>query len=386
MITNISSILLPYNYPNINHSDLFEYLNHFEKSKSLFKKKIFFNIESPPLDPSLTFDYFAIILNFFIKDKIIISNLFFLLTLTLTGLSSFFLINFLINNKLISFFCGTLYMTSNYIFHQYYWGHLNLIQLQYLPLIFLFIVKLIKNNYFDFKSSAILGILLSLQSFSSAQYSVYLLVIIIFCFFPFLVYYYYKNKIIYRKNLLLNFLIVILLFILLSGYYINKRLVFHKEITRSLEENLRYGWHVNNIFDFINPSKKVYIGPLSIFYLIICLFYFIFKKSKQKKYFFPFILMFFISLISMFGPISKNSFYYFLYKYFPLIDKFRVPLRFFPFLLLSIVVIYAYFLKNILKEQKILTKFLFLLMFWLSLILQYAFSKYFMERYLFKFF
>lgn len=381
LINNLHSILLPKNYSSPSFSDIFEFINILKESEALlFKNKVIFHFPPYAFEPSITFNYFGILLGFFIKNKIVIVNLFFLLVIAFSGYGSFLITNYFIRDKLISILAGILYITSNNIFHHYYWGHLNLIQMQYIPIIILLFLKLSQESRLNLRLTAITGFFYSLQLFSSTQYAIYLTVILLFCFLPLILFKNFKNI----KILFINFIFTSLTFLIISGYYIYKRLNYQGTIIRSLEENLTPGFRLNSLLNLVDPNHKAFVGVITIFYFLISVIYLFLKIERNNKiWFWSLILMFIFSLLFMFGPITNLSPYYILYRYFPLINKFRVPLRFFPFLLLSIINICTLALSTLLKGQSAILKIIFILLLWLSLIMQYLSSSYFIGRYLY---
>jgi len=89
----------------------------------------------------------------------------------------FFFTKELIKNKWAALFSGFLYMSSSYLFSEYFLGHSNLWQLQWIPIIFLFLERILSGKR-SFKEYVCLGLFLGIQTISASYYIIYLTFII----------------------------------------------------------------------------------------------------------------------------------------------------------------------------------------------------------------
>lgn len=239
-------------------------------------------------------------------------------------------------------------MSSNYIFHQYIWGHTNIWQIQWIPLIFLFLEKTIK--YEKIKYSLYLGIALALQILSSSQYIVYLSFII--PLYLLLRIFIVDKKILINKKFYLNMFISLITAFVLSSFYLVKRIGL-SSVIRTIEENMMWYWRLNNLNELLSFGENISIGPIHIIFLGFGLFvlWMNIKNKDYRKYFIYLILFIFI-IIAMFGPFSKFAPYYWLYKIWPFVKNFRVLRRLFPFVLMSSSILSSLFLLYLKDQNK----------------------------------
>jgi hypothetical protein len=173
LILHLDGFLLVKGYGDVYHSDTYGFIGHMVKAgELLYNNDSLFNFNHPPDDFAITFDYFGVLLISMGFSPIIAYNLFFLSSLFLSGLFMYLLMFELSKDGLSSFFSGFVYMSSNYVFNEYVWGHPNLWQIQWIPLIFLLIEGSLDVR--GIRYPVALGVVLALQVYSSTQYAVYL--------------------------------------------------------------------------------------------------------------------------------------------------------------------------------------------------------------------
>lgn len=301
-------------------------------------------------------------------------NIIFLISFFLSGLFMFFLTNYLIKNRLIACFSGAMYVMSNYVFLQFLIGHGNQMQIQWIPLLLYFILKSFdtKNIFY----AIMLGIVASVLLLSGVQYFAFM-TIIFSCIF--LVKYWKQINSLDTAKLLF---IAGFVFILLSGIFIFFRINV-VSITRTIQDISYKPWRLNSITELFSYNSVIQLKLILIPFFIYGLVKII--LSKPKKY--SFLLFgFLLSLIFAIGFIGRFSPYYFLYLFWPFVNKFRTPQRFFPFIHLFMILISAIGLKDFFSKKwihknllyQILLLFLFLI---IDIILSFIFSSFFRSQF-----
>lgn len=350
LILHLDGFLLSKNYKDISHSDTKVHMKYMLKSKELFLDGKDFIVL--PSDYSLAQTYnllgiFSIIV--LGLNEIVFHNLFFLFCIFLSGLFMYFLMLELSKNKLASFFAGFIYMSSNYLFHQYIFGHTHYIQIQWIPLVFLFLEKTL--NYKKFKYAIFLAISLSLLILSSSQYTVYLSFII--PVYLLLRIYFVDKKILIDKHFYLNIAISNVLAFVFSSFYIFKR-IHSSSIIRTIGENMGKWWVLSYFGQLLSVKTNINLGGIQfilIFLGIIVILAYI--KDKNYRKYIPFAILLIFLIICMAGPFSLYAPYYWLYKFWPFINRFRVPIRLFPFVLMCSSILSSLFLLYIQKMKKL---------------------------------
>jgi len=289
----------------------------------------------------------GLILMFLFKTTSIIAhNLLFIISFFLSGFFMYLLAFELTKNRLGSLLAGFFYCTSNYMFAKLIIGHGVLFQLQWLPLFFLFLEKLMSKP--KLKNSLFLGLSLSLIILSSPYYTVYLTIIApVYCFSR-------NVKFFKNRRLMLLILIAIVISLLLSSFYIFDRLNSPSTI-RTIEDNLNPAWRLDSFWELISPRySSFFVGQIPLLLACCGIYYTLIKKDKRMV---PFVLILFVSLILSIGPVNNFAPYTVLYKIWPFINKFRTPYRIFPFALMSIALLITFFFKEFTKNINYKKKF-----------------------------
>lgn len=327
LVVNLNGFLLPSFYQDLSHSDtlrLIGYINEMKKSGSIQGCIDCWDVPLTYVLPGVLFTSLGV-------DDIVYHNIFFLLCAILSGFFAYLLMLEISKHELASFFTGLFYMTSNFLFHEYYYGHTNILQIQWIPLVLLLVEKIYSSTKIYYP--LFLGIALSLQGLSSSQMMIYL------CFFiP--AYIGLRAVFFDRKNILkidfwLRILLACIISLAMSSYYLFKRLDYIHAV-RSIGENMTMFWRLHSTKLLFDSSSPYFIGliPLILIILgviIICLNY---DQDRYKKYV-PFVALWFFMLIAMMGPFSKLAPYYWLYKFWPFVENLRTPGRLFPFFWIS---------------------------------------------------
>ena len=279
-------------------------------------------------------------------NEIMIHNLLCIISLTFSGFSIYILINEFLRNRIASIIGGIVYMSSPYVLGEIVIGHTNLMLLMWIPLVLLFFHKIIESPN-RLRYSILFGLFLGLQIISSEQYFVYLSIILsIYSFFKF------RRILKLKKQFIKSVAISIITFLLVSGWYISY-FVKEDKVKRTFWENRRKAFTINSLQDlqYIQKYPVLFFSFVGMI-LILCL---------KKREFYPFIFIgIFTSLCSL-GPFNQYAPYSILFKYWPFINAFRVPLRIVVFVLLSISIFSSYLSLLILKEIKSIQRCVFLI-------------------------
>ena len=383
LILHLDGFLLSKVHEDISHSDTEYQINYMLKSKELFlDHQNFIIIQSKYAMPQ-SYVLFGIFSTVFLGlNEIVFHNLFFLLCVFLSGIFMYFFMLELSKDRIASFFSGFLYMSSNFLFHQYMWGHTNILQIQWIPLIFLFLEKTLKKPK-EFKYSIFLGVCLSLQVISSVQYTVYISVVI--PFYILLRTYFVNRKTFVNKYFWINMFVSTILAIAFSSFYLIKRLNMHSVI-RTIEENLELNWRMQSLKSLFDVNSHMYLGIIQVVLILLGISITIwYIKNKRYRIYIPFAILFIFFTLCMFGPASYFLPYYWLYKFWPFINHFRTPVRLFPFVLICSSILSSLFLLSMQKVNA-LKKYKFYILIVIMLIitgLQILSSYYFSSRHLF---
>jgi hypothetical protein len=332
---------------DLRRSDTLYHISHIEKAREhirAYKNPIV--IERGEVAQTYIFSgvFFTYVLR--IKD-VIFHNLFFLACVFLSALFMYLLMFELSKNKLASFFAGFLYMSSNYIFQQYTWGHTNIMQMQWIPLVFLFLEKTLK--YKKIKYAIYLGISLSLLILSSSQYTAYLSFIL--PLYLLLQFFFVDKKNFTDKHFWLNMFISIITAFALSSLYLIKRFSLPSTI-RTIRENMKQSLD-RGFRLLLGIGSHLYLGTIQLLLTLLGM-YIIWLNVKDKNYrkYIPFAILFVLLIICMLGPFSWYAPYYWLYKFWPFINMFRAPKRLFPFVLMCSSILSSLFLIYLQKIRK----------------------------------
>jgi hypothetical protein len=136
-----------------------------------------------------------------------------------------------------------------------------------------------------------------------------------------------------------NLLLAVFLGALLSGYFIVNQFLsdyYPFDISWSYTPS----WRLMSFTNLLDGRESIFIGPVSLC-LVVLGVAFIVEKRKANAYrrFVPVALLLPVLVILMAGPFSEYSLYSILFDHWPFFDYFRVPDRFFPFVLLSVSVL-----------------------------------------------
>ncbi|HYD03517.1 MAG TPA: hypothetical protein VEC16_04410 [Alphaproteobacteria bacterium] len=330
LILNMKGFVLPQVYPDISHSDSLYHIGKFSEQKEFIDQgQAVIIVDSG--DVSQIYIAFGVIVSeYFGLNPVATHNLYFMLVLFMSGLFMYLLAKELLKDHYISMFAAFLYMTAYYIPYAYYWGHSNTIQIQWIPLVFLLIEKILKNP--TWKNGLALGIIGWLQVMSSSYNLIHLTVLVpIYLIFRHFTYAKIKFKKIWKP-----FTLAAITAIILSLPYLIKRIQIESTL-RTIEENSRDYWRLDSLTELININYHLYIGTVQLALTSIAAY--LLFKYKEYRNFISYALLAVFTIICMIGPIGWYMPYYWLYHIWPYFDRLRVPDRMFPFAIMSIALL-----------------------------------------------
>ncbi len=412
-----SFILFNLNYYIINNGDLFFFDWLLQYNYSYFISKYIKNFQEfintnqfypfpnnivfydPIFFPSI-FIYSPIF--YIAKNNVISLNIFIIISFFLNFLSSTYIINKLVKNRLASIFGGLVYTFSPLAYSRVFNGHIEYIQRYFIPFLIYYSIYFIKNP--NKKFSIILGLIIFLSFITNIQLTVFSSVFI-FIFFIYYFFFFFKKKYLKRWliNILKNSIFIFLFFIpliLIYNYYFS--FLLNEKITRTIHES---SYVKVNLIDFFLTKKLIFLNNLQSYPLIKYLFniinseiknwyseYFLspglttifililgifLKKNNFKLY--KLYFLFFLSIILSFGPFIKifnytiKTPYYFLYYIYPLIRVTRTPSRILLVSVFFISIITAFVVKKLLKKPTKLKNF-FIIILLLLLIIEFKYE------------
>ncbi len=360
LIFNMNGFLLPQEYSDISHSDSIQHTSKIDKARTLISEG-----ESPVIvdktDVGPIYIFSGLLLTGLGLSSIAFHNLFLMFVLFFAGFFMYLLTKELTKNKVVSFFAGFLYMSSQYILYAYYWGHSNTVQIQWIPFIFLFLERFIR--YRKTEDALLLGVGLGLQIMSGSYHVAHLgFAIPIYVILRFLL---VEKKFVADKKFWLKLIFAAVTAFIISGFYLIKKLMVSHSVIRTLEENMQSYWRLNSLVDVLNIQSFLYIGLIQ-FALLILAIYFIFRNLKDYRKYLPFLILLIFVLISMMGPFSIFAPGYWLYKAWPLFNHLRVPFRMFPLFLLPLSLLCTIPLQKIKKKYQIIAVVVVILIIFLT--------------------
>lgn len=264
-------------------------------------------------------------------------NLFFVVSMSLSGIFTFLFVREVLEDVEVSIFAGVLYMSSFYIFNTYVMGHVNQWQIQWIPLILFGVERLRLESEIEAlgKSVVLLGVAFAIQVLSSLQYSAYL---------SFMLPLYILLRSMYGASgyRSLGFWkgcgMAMGIAILLTAPYLHAR---YRLVQSGVTEMTplqadQYPWyHLQNVVGefFAGDAQLQFIFRLL---LVVGGFITLVTVSRHRfRQLVPFSFLFGIGVVIAWGPFSPWAPYVLLHKYWPLIEYFRVPYRMLPFALLG---------------------------------------------------
>lgn len=296
------------------------------------------------------------------------SNIVFLLGFVLSGLGAYFLINYVTNSKLSSFFGGLIFAFFPYTFGQIQDNHTNLYTTWFLPFYLLFLLKTLKEKGWKFPTLA--GVFLGLQALNDLTTTSFMLVLSGLVVFYYLVF--HRKDVLNIQNFKKLSLLGVL-FLVLSFPILTRALSVDRK-----EFNLKAPLWVQDYYSadpsfFIQPAafhpilSKLQLAPspkyssiegtLFIGFTVIVLSLIAGIKFFRKSRLFIFLaLSYFILMLgptpSWYGQDFKIPLPFYFYHVIPFIGGIKEPVRMAPFLMLPLAVLSGITLSYIVSRFK----------------------------------
>jgi len=306
-------------------------------------------------------------------NLITIYNIFFILSFLIAAFGMFLLVDYLTKDKKIAFISGIAFTFAPYHFARGL-GHLNMMEYGWIAFFVLFLFKTLNER--KMKNPILAGIFLSIIFLTCFYYTIDS--IIFTCIF--LLYNFLQNrKKIMRIGFIKRFTLMIIIFLLLVIPSSIPRLTewfsiqeyMKKEIEYSISTLIKpHNYIVPNPFNpiFGNFFKEYFRvdSELGSYYtfassvvfvgytiLLMSMFYII-KNPKKSIFWISTVVLFFIL------SLGESELYLLFYNYFPFFSILRDSAQFSIMVMLSLVVLFAFGLKYILKKFKFIRKDLIL--------------------------
>lgn len=292
------------------------------------------------------------------KNPVLAENLYVLATFPLSAITMFLLVYYLTRSSWASFFSGIFYAFSYPRLAQI--GHMPALSSQWLPLVFLYLIKWVREKKFWNLIQIFIWYLASITS--TMYFGVFLIplsgVIIVFEI---------SNDMRDFVKLLRHFFIIFIpavaLLILVLFPYIRLRAEY-PGIRRSVDDAVRLSATPKDYFTILPTTWIAKLGlptdtnerPLypTLTLTTLALYSLFITRTKSRKTIIEFFFLSVAALILSLGPQigSVRLPYYYLYKIFPLLESIRVPARFSIFVILGFSVCSAFTLQTLIQKKK----------------------------------
>lgn len=271
-------------------------------------------------------------------ETVIFHNMFFLLSMFLAGLSTFFFVREITENPNVALLAGALYMSSFFLFGEYLLGNTNQWQLQWIPLI-LYSVERVRDPA-NGRDVVLVSIAFVLQVISSTQYAVYLS----FMLPLYIGLRYMSGAQEFRSRRFWGEFIAagLLALLLLTPFLWTRLSVVGDTPTYSLAENAYTGYVLNNtIGAFFAADIFPHLGFRLTLLLGGGVGILVAGGRRRQLQIAPFLGLLVAGVVLARGPFEPWAPYAIFYQYWPLTEFYRTPYRMLPFALLGASVLSA---------------------------------------------
>lgn len=277
--------------------------------------------------------------SFLTRNILLLQNIYILSTFALAGFGTYLLVSYLIDNRRAAFLSGVVFAFS--LYHFDHLGQVPTTSIQWLPFCFLWLFKSFDKPHR--RNFLLFWLFFTLNFLATIYYGLFfLLVLAIFSLF----------KVRKQFRVVLKFYLWSLPFavlILITSFpYLLFRLE-NPDFRRTIDEA---SWRAANLGDYLRRSPLVHDRALfpgfTAFFLTICSLFVTRKKFIQ---FFFLILAPLLILLSL-GPYRWGLTlpYYYLYKFFPLMEIIRVPARIGILVVLVFAILAGYGFKTLARR------------------------------------
>lgn len=259
-------------------------------------------------------------------------NLWFLLSMALSGLFTYWLFRHLERDVGAAVLAGVLYMSSFYLVNEYVWGHPNLWQIQWIPLIVLALERLRGDP--SPRNTLLLGVSFSLLVLSSAQYAVYSSALI--PIYLLLQHAATPDAGVRDRRFLQRFAAAGGIAAVIAAPYLLQRMQqLGETVTWTIADNLNPAYVLNGLDGLFFAYRSDLQLILRLTLLLGAAGVIAVAGRDRCRDLTPWAGIYVLSLLLAIGPVSLLTPYYWLHAAWPFVDYFRVPYRVYPFAALS---------------------------------------------------
>ncbi len=327
-------------------NDTTAFLNQLERSTGALREgKVYFPVSEfdCPVTYLLTGGATALLTGW---PPLVVHNLFFLTVFFLNGLSAFALLRSLARSTPLALLGALAYQTRNYVFMCHYMGHMNNVQVQWIPLVFLALCQTARRDS-GWGWPALLGVGMGLQVLSSPYYTLFLAYFALPVFT--LVYWVgaLRSRLATGRDLgrfALLSVCAAALAVLVSSFYLVQRLG-----SPPARFSLPWyrPWALDHYLELLDPSDPALFIGLPMFVLAVL--------ALRWWYFHPrplttAVVATMMGSLLLMLPALPGTPYWAYYHVFPMIDRLRVPLRFFPIFNLMLIILTTLYLDDVFRN------------------------------------
>jgi hypothetical protein len=330
----------------LDNNDTTEFLNHLRRSVAALRRgKVYFPVSDYdcPVTYLLAAGAMALATGW---PLLVVHNLFFLAVFYLNGLSAFAFLRSLVRSSLPALLGALAYQGCNYVLMCHYMGHMNNAQIQWIPLVFLGLCQTVRKGA-SLGWAALLGVAAGLQVLSSSYYTVFLATAAL----PVFGLAYGASALrdglwcgrdLIRFALWLAFAAA--LAALVSGFYLIPRL-------GSPPKTFQLPWWrpfvLDHYLELLDPSEPaLFVGLPPIVLAVLALRWWYLDPRPLTT---AFVVTAAASLLLML-PAVPGTPYWFYYHLCPMFKYLRVPLRFFPIVLLMLTALNTLYLDAVFRN------------------------------------
>lgn len=302
---------------------------------------------------------------FLFNDANSIFKLYLLFHSLFAGISFFYLIRFLLEDRMISLFGSIAFIYGGAWIAKISFGQLtNMVVISYVPLLLLLLLKLWQKPKWTL--SLLMGFVLGIQFNAGNQHLFYISALsLIFLIIYFSIEEIYKEKNI--KQLLRKYLLLFLAAFIGMGISAGQLLPTMETAAWSIRTLSNYEYCTSlslplwqtlsffypNVFgtyiegNYIGAENYTELYGYAGLFPLLLMFYFIFSKRKKSGY--PFLMLAIVSLLLSFGRYTPV--YKIFYKIIPGLNLFRIPATFLFIYIIALIVLGCYGLQSFLDDK-----------------------------------
>jgi len=280
---------------------------------------------------------------------LVVHNLFFLVVFFLNGLFAFAFLRTLSRHLGLALLGALSYQGCNFVFSSHHLGHMNNIQLQWIPLIFLAVWQLLSSERRALRWTVLLGVGMGLQVLSSPYYTLFLCFAILPVFVLVYLIIALRQRLLATEHLIplaLQGLLAGTIALLVSLFYIIPRLGTPPRVY-SVNAATWRPYVLNDYLELLDPMDPALFIGLPLFVLMILAVRWWYEHSRPLTSAVGMTMV--VSLVLMLPAVPGTPFWFF-YHIVPLANHLRVPLRCFPIFYLMLISLTTLYLNHVFRD------------------------------------